>query len=151
MRTLIAVILGIAALSTAAAVRSELVVSREDGQVLWRLPVNSGTRVTLIYTNSIYNARTEERFRILSRRFVLESVASESEAVLAYNSLPAPYKKERTLAVADMKRVIPALVLRIGQTGRQQLTVGTSTLPLYTAGTGTQVRVEILRSWSLLR
>lgn len=151
MRTLTLVVLGIAMLSTAAAFRSELVVSKEDGQVLWRLPVNSGTRVTLMYTNSIYNAHTEERFTVASQRFVLETVASESEAVLAYNGLPGPYKKDGALVSADITRVFPALVLRIGQTGRQQLAVGALVLPLYTAGTGAQVRIEILRGWSLLR
>lgn len=143
--------LALAVLSAAVAFRSELVVSREDGQVLWRLPVNSGTQVTLIYTNSIYNARTEERFSVSSQRLVLKTVASESEAVLAYNGLPGPYKKEGALMTADITRVFPALVLRIGQTGRQQLAVGASTLPLHAAGTGTQVRIEILRGWSLLR
>lgn len=150
MRTLILVILGITALSVEAASRYELVVSHEDGQVLWRLPVLSGTTVTLIYTNSIYNARTEERFTVVPGRFALERVASESEAVLAYNGLAGPYKKEGALVAADIKRVVPVLVLRIGQTGRQQLAVGTRTLPLYTAGIGMQVRVEI-RGWRLLR
>jgi len=150
MRTLIWVVLGIAALSVAAVSRYELVVSQEDGQVLWRLPVHSGTKVTLLYTNSIYNAKTEERFTVIPRRFALESVASQSEAVLAYNGLAGPYKKEGALVVADIKRVIPELVLRIGQTGRQQLAVGTTTLPLHTAGIGAQVRVEI-RGWRLLR
>lgn len=151
MRTLILVVLGIVVLSAAATFRSELVVSGEDGQVLWRLPVHSGARVTLLYTNSIYNARTEERFRVRSRSLVLETVASESEAVLAYNGLSGPYKKEGALVAAGIKRVFPSLVLRVGQTGRQQLAVGTSMVPLYTAGTGTQLRVEILRGWRLLR
>lgn len=150
MRTIIFVVAGIAALSLAAAQRYELVVSQENGQELWRLPVHSGTRVTLLYTNSIYDARTEERFRVSSRRLELETVASESEAVLAYNGLSGPYKKEGALIAADINRVIPKLVARIGQTGQQQLIVGTTILPLYTAGIGTQIHVEI-RGWSLLR
>ncbi len=153
MRTLILTVIGIAALSVAPAAPStyQITVSAEDGRVLWRLPVRPQTRVVLAYTNSIYGAATEERFAVISRGLELNSVASTSESVLAYNGLPAPYTKDGAYLVAGTKRVIPALVVRIGQTGRQQLIVGDSVLPLYTAGIGAQVRIEVLARRSIFR
>ena len=142
----------VAALMMAAAVSGyELTITAEDGRVLWRLPVRPLMSVVLTYTNSIYGAATEERFTAGSRGLELNSVASTSESVLAYNALPAPYAKEGAYLVAETKRIIPALVVRIGQTGRQQLIVGDAVLPLYTAGTGAQVRIEVLRRRSIFR
>lgn len=152
MRTLILTAIAIGALSVAAAPPAyQLTVTSEDGRVLWHLPVHPRARVVLVYTNSIYGAATEERFTVGSGSLELNSVASTSESVLAYNGLPAPYAKEGAYLVAGTKRAIPALIVRIGQTGRQQLIVGNSVLPLYTTGIGAQVRIEVVRRRSISR
>ncbi len=123
----------------------ELIVTREDGQRMWSLPVRPGDSVVLAYTNSIYGAPTEERFTLTRSGFTLYAVRSTSEAVLAYNGLAAPYARDGTFYVTSASAHLPSLVLRIGRTGRQRLSVGTRVLPLYEAGEGVQVRVDITR------
>ncbi len=123
----------------------ELIVTREDGQRMWALPVRPGDSVVLAYTNSIYGAPTEERFTLTRSGFTLRAVRSTSEAVLAYNGLAAPYARDGQFYVASVTAHLASLVLRIGRTGRQRLAVGTRLLPLYEAGEGVQVRVDVTR------
>ncbi len=123
----------------------ELIVTREDGQRMWALPVRPGESVVLAYTNSIYGAPTEERLSLTRSGFTLHAVRSTSEAVLAYNGLAAPYARDGTFYVASASAHLSSLVLRIGRTGQQRLAVGTRVLPLYEAGEGVQVRVEVTR------
>src|SRR5574341_725477 len=102
----------------------QLVVTREDGHVMWRVPVRLGDRVVLAYTNSIYLAPTEEILEITAGGFLVTEVRSTSEAVLAYNALPPPYRRAGGYVTAAAHTVLPAsLPLRIGQTGRQRLII----------------------------
>ena len=135
--------LGLLTLAVATVPAYQLVVTAEDGQRLWALPVRPGTPVVLAYINSIYRAPTEELFTLTPAGFTLTSIRSTSEAVLAYNALPGPYVREGAFLAAPARTQLLALVLRIGQTGRQRLLVGRKELPLYTAGVGTQIRVEV--------
>jgi len=121
----------------------ELIVTREDGQRMWALPVRPGETAALVYTNSIYRAQTEELFTLTQAGFTLYAVRSTSEAVLAYNGLEAPYARDGSFYVASAAVRLPSLILRIGRTGRQRFVVGTRTLPLYEAGEGVRVRIEI--------
>lgn len=143
----------------AAAVPSyHLTVTGEDGARLWTLPVAVGTPVTLAYTNSIYRAPTEELLTTTAGGFVLRTVRSTSEAVLAYNGLAAPYGWNGPWYEVAASTTLPSLAIRIGQTGRQHLVVAGRTVPLYEAGEGARVRLEVerapravaaLRAWAL--
>jgi hypothetical protein len=140
---LIAAALGFVAAGTPA---YQLVITREDGHVMWRVPVSSGTPLVLAYTNSIYQAPTEELLIVTPDGFRLTEVRSTSEAVLQYNALPPPYARRGLFLTALAQADLPArLPLRIGQTGRQRLLVGGQTLPLFAAGTGRRVTLEIKR------
>ena len=124
----------------------QLIVTAEDGHVLWRVPVGLGTPVVLAYTNSIYRAPTEERLLVTAAGFVLTEVRSTSEAVLSYNALPPPYTRQGTFVAATTHVSLPAqLAMRIGRTGRQRLIIGGRTVPLFAAGIGAGVTVEIAR------
>jgi hypothetical protein len=130
----------------AAAPAYQLVVTAEDGHVMWRVPVRLGTPLVLAYTNSIYRAPTEELLVVTSDGFRLTEVRSTSEAVLQYNALHPPYSRRGAYVAAATHAELPGLLpLRIGQTGRQRLIVDGRTLPLFTAGTGTRVTLEIKR------
>lgn len=123
----------------------QLEVLEEDGQVLWHLPVRPGATVILTYTNSLYNAPTEEFFTVTTRGFVLTDVRSTSDAVLEHNMLPGPYVKDGPYFVSATRVAVPSIVTRIGQTGQQRLIVGSRTLPLYDIGVGGQVTVVVQR------
>lgn len=129
--------------NAAASPAYHLTITREDGQRMWSLPVRPGSAVVLAYTNSIYGALTEEHLTVSQVGFTLRAVRSTSEAVLAYNGLPAPYARKDDFYVAPAQAHLPVLVVRIGQTGHQRLYVGGRLLPLYEAGEGVQVRIEI--------
>jgi len=122
-----------------------LTVTDADGRRWWSLPVRPGEEVVLAYTNSIYLAPTEERLRVSPRGFELVAVRSTSEAVLDYNGLPPPYRREGAFYAARASARLTQLVLRIGATGRQRLTVHGRVLPLYETGVGTQLRVTVAR------
>lgn len=111
----------------------------------WRLPVRRGTQVVLAYVNSLYSAPTEEWFTVTDRGFELREVRSTSEAVLDHNQLPTPYRRDGPFFVAAIRRTIPRLVTRIGATGRQRLRVGDTDLPLYSAGTGSALTIQVRR------
>ena len=136
----------IAATALAGAPAYQIVVTHEDGHVMWRVPVRLGASIVFAYTNSIYAAPTEETLRITPDGFVVTEVRSTSEAVLSYNALPPPYRRQGSYVVATTRTALSAsLPVRIGQTGRQRLIVDGTTLPLFVAGTGTRVTVEIDR------
>jgi hypothetical protein len=145
-RLLIAGLAVAAGVVIAAAPAYQLVITREDGHVMWRVPVRSGTPVVLAYTNSIYRAPTEELLIVTASGFRLTEVRSTSEAVLQYNALPAPYTRRGAyVAAVALVELAARLPLRIGQTGRQRLIVDGRTLPLFAAGIGTRVTLEIKR------
>lgn len=146
-----ALCLGLLAFAVATVPAYQLVATAEDGQTLWALPVRPGTPVVLAYINSIYRAPTEELFTLTAAGFTLTSIRSTSEAVLAYNALPAPYRREGSYLAAQAHALLPALVLRIGHTGRQRLFLGEKELPLYAAGEGTRVTVEVKRVSMMIR
>ena len=123
----------------------QLVVTAEDGQTLWTLPVRPGTPVVLMYVNSIYRAPTEEFFTLKPAGFMLTKIRSMSEAVLAYNALPAPYRREGAFLASPAHAYLPILVLRIGHTGQQRLLVGGKEIPVYDVGEGAQVTVAVRR------
>ena len=148
-----------AMLLAAAAIPSyHLTVTGEAGERLWTLAIDPGTPVTLAYENSIYRALTEELLTVTAEGFTLRRIRTTSEAVLAYNGLEAPYTREGIWYAARASNVLPLLVVRIGRTGRQHLIVAGRTVPLYEAGEGARVRVEVerasravaaLRAWAL--
>lgn len=129
--------------STATGSSDVLTVTRDDGQRLWSLPVWPGDQVVLAYTNSIYLAATEERLTLTAGGFDLTEVRSTSEAVLYYNGLEGPFSRQGAFYSASVSRHLAELVLRIGRTGRQRLMVASRELPLYTAGEGTRLRVQV--------
>ena len=129
-----------------------LVVSDETGAVRWRVLVAEGTPVVLQYTNSIYLAPTWERFVVRGSRLYLLDVSSTREAVLEYNRLAPPYRREGPRVTAPVSGlVLDLLPLRIGERGRPVLQVGRTVLPLYEAGVGAGLRVAIRREPRLLR
>lgn len=133
-----------AVILAAAAIPSyHLTVSGEDGQRLWTVGVAPGTPITLAYENSIYRAPTEELFTATAGGFALRGVRSTSEAVLAYNGLEAPYARDGMWYAAAASRTLPSVVIRIGRTGRQHLIIAGRVVPLYEAGEGARVRVEV--------
>jgi len=147
-----------AVLLAAAAIPSYHLTVTSGGARLWTLPISPGTPVTLAYTNSIYRAPTEERFAATARGFSLRAVRSTSEAVLAYNGLEAPYRRHGIWYETPASRTLPSLTVRIGRTGRQHLIVAGRMLPLYDAGEGARVQIDIerapravaaLRDWAL--
>lgn len=139
----------VTALATAAAlllvpVRSLEVTDVRTGRLLWRVPAADGSTVDLDYTNSIFNAPTTERFEVSGRSLRLVEVSSTQEAVLQYLALDPPYQSRNGRLVS--KRYGPAvgeLTIRIGQTGRQHLVVGSREIPLYRVGIGEAVRLAI--------
>lgn len=135
---------GLVALTPAAGY--QLRVLDEDGRIRWSVPVSSATTVRLAYTNSIYGALTEERFTLTPDGFALTDVRSTSEAVLAYNGLSAPYRREGTFLIAAASAHLREIVLRVGRTGRPRLRVGTLDLPLYQAGEGARLIIMIAPS-----
>ena len=159
MRRMVGIAVLAAVILAAAAIPSyRLTVTGEAGERLWTLPVDPGTPVTLAYENSIYRAPTEELLTVTAAGFTLRRVRSTSEAVLAYNGLEAPYTRDGIWYASPASKVLPVLVVRIGRTGRQHLIVAGRAVPLYEAGEGTRVRVEVertpravaaLRAWAL--
>jgi hypothetical protein len=155
----VGVALTAAIILAAAAIPSyHLTVTAEGGARLWTLPVAPGTPVTLAYENSIYRAPTEELLTATGQGFTLRAVRSTSEAVLAYNGLGAPYRRNGGWYEAQASGALPLLTMRIGRTGRQYLIIGDRTVPLYEAGEGARVQVEVerapravaaLRAWAL--
>ena len=133
-------------LAAAALPASYLTISAEDGHRLWTVAVAPGTPVTLAYENSIYRAPTEELFTAGAGGFALRGVRSTSEAVLAYNGLDAPYARDGMWYAAATSRMLPSVVIRIGRTGRQHLIIAGRVVPLYEAGEGARVRLEMERS-----
>src|SRR5207245_1858886 len=67
-------------------------------------------------------------------------------AGLAYNGLSAPYRRDGAFLVAAASAHLREIVLRVGQTGRPRLRVGTTDLPLYQAGEGTRLVITVAPS-----
>ncbi|MDQ7828164.1 MAG: hypothetical protein QN122_08040 [Armatimonadota bacterium] len=123
-----------------------LTVTDEAGGRRWLVPVEEGSPVVLEYVNSIWGAPTWERFVVRSGRLALVEVASTAEAVLEYHRLPAPYRREDGRLAAPVTGVtLDALTLRVGERGRPVLHVDGASLPLFDAGVGTGLRVEVRR------
>ena len=133
-------------LAAAAIPSYHLTITGEGGKRLWTLPIDPGTAVRLAYENSIYQAPTEELLTATPAGFTLRSVRSRSEAVLAYNGLEAPYTRDGTWYAAPASQTLPRLIVRIGRTGRQHLIVAGRVIPLYEAGEGARLRVEVERA-----
>lgn len=133
-------------LAAAAVPSYHLTVTAEGGARLWAIPIVPGTPVTLAYENSIYRAPTEEMLVATSDGFTLRAVRSTSEAVLAYNGLAAPYRRNGLWFEADVSRMLPLLTMRIGRTGRQHLMVTGRTVRLYDAGEGARVQIDVVRT-----
>lgn len=131
--------------ASAAGSSYHLTITGEDGQALWSLPVRPGASAVLAYTNSIYGAPVEEHLVITRGGFTLTKVRSPSQAVLAYNGLEAPYAREDGAYAVRVTAHWPALVLRIGQTGRQRLIVAGAEVPLYAAGEGARLHLQVTR------
>jgi len=127
--------------STALEVRHQ-----ETGRLLWRVPIASGERVDLNYTNSLFDAPTTERYVIDGSHLHLEMISSTKEAVLEYLSLDPPFEQHGDRFVARLSGPrFAELTIRIGQTGRQRLDIEGLDVPLYQVGTGDAVRLQIAR------
>lgn len=140
-----AVVLAVAAIPS-----SYLVVTGEAGKRLWTLPLRPGASIILTYENSVYRAPAQEVFSATADGLVLTAVRSTSEAVLDYNGLAAPYVRLGPWYVAAASSSLPALTLKIGRTGRQHLIVDRRVLPLYEAGEGARVSIEVERAPRLI-
>lgn len=134
--------------TAAAAGAYQLVVIAEDGNTLWTRPIGEGSPVILQYTNSLYLAPTQEHFTVRPGGFALREVWSTSDGVLAYNNLPAPYRRQGRFFVSSVGAFVPAIVTRIGPIGQQTLHVGNEELPLYKAGVGIRVTIALRRNFS---
>jgi hypothetical protein len=122
------------------------VVHERTGRVLWRIPVHDGSRVALHYVNSLVHAPTSEQFVVDGRMLRLVEVTTTAEAVMEYLRLDPPYQVRGGWLVAPTSGpVLPVLVTRIGQTGRQWLDVDGRSLPLYEVGVGEAVRIQVVR------
>lgn len=121
----------------------EVTVSGEGGQTLWARPARPGVSLALAYVNSIYLAPTEEILAVTRDGFTLTAVRSTSEAVLAYNGLPGPYRRDGVFLVAPAARHLRQIVLRVGHTGRPRLRIGSEDLPLYTVGEGARLTIAV--------
>ncbi len=142
MRGLI-VVAAVGALVLAPARMYQVTVTGDEGLRLWALPARPGTVVALAYVNSIYLAPTEELFVLTPDGLTLTAVRSTSEAVLAYNGLSAPYRRDGTFIVSPAAGRFRTIVLRVGRTGRPHLRVGGQDLPLYTAGEGARLTIAV--------
>ena len=142
MRGLIA-LTALGVLSLTPAPTFEVTVSNEGGQTLWSLPAGPGAWLALAYVNSIYLAPTEEILAVTRDGFTLTAVRSTSEAVLAYNGLPGPYRRDGVFLVAPAARHLRQIVLRVGHTGWPRLRMGSEDLPLYTAGEGARLTIAV--------
>jgi len=128
-----------------------LLVADEAGIVRWRVPVSEGTPVVLQYTNSLYLAPTWEQFVIRNGRLEMVSMSSTREAVLEYNRLAPPYRREGPRVTAPVSGIsLTVLPLRVGERGRPVLTVDGATVPLYQAGVGAGLRISVRRESRLL-
>ncbi len=129
------------------------VVHEDSGRLLWRVPVRAGTRVGLHYVNSLYHAPTSEHFVVDGLALRLVEVTTTAEAVMEYLRLDPPYQNRGgRLVAATSGPVLPALVTRIGQTGRQRLDVQGRSFALYQVGVGEAVRLQVVRRpWLLTR
>lgn len=125
----------------------EVAVIAEDGSTLWTRSVREGSPVVLQYTNSLYLAPTEEHFVVGRGGFTLKEVWSTSDGVLAYNNLPAPYRRRGHYFVSSVSTSVPAIVTRIGPVGRQTIRIGTEELPIYQAGTAVRVTITLRRDF----
>lgn len=145
-------------IAAAAIPADHLVVTGEAGERLWTLPLPPGSSIVLAYENSIYRAATEEVLSSTADGFTLTAVRSTSQGVLAYNGLAAPFTRQGPWYIVTISRPLPVLIVRIGRTGRQHLILGERVVPLYEAGEGTRVSVDVehaprllavFRAWAL--
>jgi len=122
------------------------ITHESTGRLLWRVPVRGGTVVDFIYTNSIYNAPTTERFVVEGQSLRLIEVSSTREAVLEYLRLESPYGVRNGRFVARTRGPsLAAFTTRIGQTGQQRIVVEGRQIPLYRIGTGEAAHVTLTR------
>lgn len=141
-----AAVLAAAALAALAPIPVLEVVHADGGRLLWRLPVRDGSRVRLHYVNSLYHAPTTEEFAVTADGLRLVEVTTTAEAVMEYLRIDPPYRVVHGRLAADTSGpTVPALVTRIGQTGRQWLEVDDRSLPLYRVGVGEAVRIRVVR------
>jgi len=116
------------------------------GRRLWRVAVSERSRIDLHYTNSLFNAPTTDRFVIEGTRLRLAEISSAKEAVLLHAGLDGPHELREGRFVAKRPGpVLAELIIRIGQTGQQHLTVDGREIPLYRIGVGEAARVRVSR------
>lgn len=117
------------------------------GRVLWRVPVHDRSVVELRYTSSLFRVPVVERFMVAGGVLRLVDVLSPAEAVFEYLRMDPPYARRGPWLAATPRQpvVLPAVVTRIGPTGRQRLVVDGTELALFRAGTGEAVRIAVER------
>lgn len=122
-------------------------VTDESGKSVWSADVDDGDEVVLEYTNSIYGAPTWEHLIVRGGAFHLNKVSSTREAVLEYHRLAPPYRVENGRLTKKVSApALQALKLRVGETGRPVLHVGSQIFPLYTAGVGASLTAMLDRA-----
>jgi hypothetical protein len=101
--------------------------------------------VELRYTSSLFRVPVVERFTVAGGALRLVEVLSPAEAVFEYLRMDPPYAQRGPWLAARPHRpvTLPAVVTRIGQTGRQRLAVDGAELALFRAGAGEAVRVAV--------
>jgi hypothetical protein len=101
--------------------------------------VNPPERVTLFYTNSMYNAPVEEVFEVRKGDIVLKAVKTDSPAVMEY------YGFEGSGPVQTMNRSLgPAFLVQISMRQDQGLRMGEKTIDLRAMGNrGDRVQIRV--------
>jgi hypothetical protein len=99
-------------------------------------------RFALTYRHSVYRAPAEERFRATGDGFVLEAIASPSEAVLDYYALEGR-RMRRGILVLDQPARFHDMALAATNVGRRTLVVGSRRYPLWRRDGARHLRITV--------
>jgi hypothetical protein len=128
---------------------SVVVRDRDDGGRVTAAPLPASGRFTLAYRHSVYRVGAEERFRAAGDgAFVLESIASPSEAVLDYYALDGTRARRGGIWVLRPARPprFDGMALAGTAVGRRTLVVAGRRTPLWASDGGVRhLRIEVER------
>lgn len=151
-RALLAFVLAAAAVvAWTAAARTDdglrVVVRDADGARVAEAGLPASGRFALTYRHSVYGAPAEERFRAGrgDRGFVLEAIASPSQAVLDYYAVEGRRTRRggRWLLVPSQPARYDELALAATAVGRRTLAVGGDRIALWRAGRARHLRIAV--------
>jgi hypothetical protein len=149
-RTAVIVLLALCAVAAwAAAARTEddprVVVRETGGAEVAEADLPASGRFALTYRHSVYRAPAEERFRATGDDFVLEAIASPSEAVIDYYAIEGRRTRRNgrwVLTLAHPTR-FHDMALAATAVGRRTLAVEGRTYPLWRDGRARHVKVGV--------